>query len=226
MQSSFFITATGTDQGKTTLTTALCYQLQQQGKRVQALKPVISGYDGTAQTDTVRIIQSLSLPLHSQTIEEISPWRFSAPISPDEAARREGGELFLPEIVAFCHQPREADYLFIEGAGGVMSPLSAAATNLDLIAALKLPVILVSSSYLGCVSHILAALAALKARGVDCQHLALLQVSPDMQSIALTLSSLLPHLQEGMRVAQVNHLASNTEIWKNAPDLTKWLENK
>ena len=220
----FFITATGTDQGKTALSTALCWQLKQENKKVAALKPVISGYDGTAHTDTAKLLQSLSLPINNQTIEEISPWRFSAPLSPDEAARREGKELSLSEIITFCQQPREADYMLIEGAGGVMSPLTSAATNLDLISALEIPVILVSASYLGCVSHILTALAVLKARALQCQHLALMQTSLEMQPIELTFASLSPHLPTGMRVAKVNHLASDAEIWKNMPNLTAWLE--
>ncbi len=42
---SFFVTATGTGVGKTLVTAALAWQLRQAGKRVLALKPVISGFD-------------------------------------------------------------------------------------------------------------------------------------------------------------------------------------
>ena len=49
---AFFITATGTSIGKTFITAALCHQLSMKGRPVQALKPVISGYDDIAPDNT------------------------------------------------------------------------------------------------------------------------------------------------------------------------------
>jgi dethiobiotin synthetase len=66
----------------------------------------------------------------------------------------------------------DVDVLLIEGAGGVMSPIAEDATNLDLIRALDVPVLLVGGSYLGTMSHSLTALETLKTRG--CEAVALL----------------------------------------------------
>jgi dethiobiotin synthetase len=57
--------------------------------------------------------------------------------------------------------------LLIEGAGGVMSPLSDGATVLDLIEALDAPVLLVTGTYLGAISHTLTAVEVLRRRGVN-----------------------------------------------------------
>ena len=56
--------------------------------------------------------------------------------------------------------------LLIEGAGGVMTPIDDTHTGLDLIARLGCPVILVTGSYLGALSHTLTALAAIRGRGI------------------------------------------------------------
>ena len=64
----------------------------------------------------------------------------------------------------------------IEGAGGVMSPLTESSTNLDLITALGFPVVLVAASYLGCVSHILTALQVLGIQKVTVAAIVLMQM--------------------------------------------------
>ena len=72
----------------------------------------------------------------------------------------------------------EADLFVLEGVGGLMSPLADGATGLDLMLALRLPVVLVGGSYLGAMSHTLTALEVLRARG---QAVACVVVSQDGQ---------------------------------------------
>jgi dethiobiotin synthetase len=223
MTKRFFVTATGTNQGKTLVTTALCWQLRQQGKTVSALKPVISG----GVDDSTRILQSLGLPATSENIHALSPWQFTAALSPDEAARQESKSIDLDEVVEFCLNPESRilnpDMMLIEGAGGLMSPLSEAALNIDLIMAVDAPVILVSASYLGCVSHILSALSVLRDHAITVAGLVLSEVDPTAQSAEITLRSLKPHLPPALLLIVVNHLESDEEMWKNAPDLTPFV---
>ena len=89
--SRVFITASGTEIGKTFVTCALIHQLRSAGHRVAALKPVASGFDDDAieDTDTGALLAALECPLDSSHIESISPWRFTEPLSPDMAAARE-----------------------------------------------------------------------------------------------------------------------------------------
>ena len=80
---AWFITATGTDIGKTVLTAALCRALRAQGAPVRALKPVISGYaqDEMADSDSGRILASLGVAPTDAAIAAITPWRFKDPLS-------------------------------------------------------------------------------------------------------------------------------------------------
>lgn len=156
--------------GKTLITAALAHQLQAQGHRVRALKPVISGYSAeTAKdSDTAVLLRSTGRPMTDETVAETSPWRFAAAIAPDMAARREGRSLSLEEIIAFCRNAPKGseDVLLIEGVGGAMVPLDERHTVMDWMACLGAPALIVTGSYLGTISHTLTTVEAMRARDV------------------------------------------------------------
>jgi dethiobiotin synthetase len=168
--SAYFITATGTDIGKTFVTCGLIRALRAGGREVAALKPVMSGFDPSEPTgsDSGRLLAALGRPATPGAIAKMSPWRFAAPLAPDMAAAREGRSLDMRELIRFCHAAIAAEpgVLLIEGAGGLMSPVSAEHIMLDWIVALGQPVILVAGSYLGTISHTLSALDVLARRAL------------------------------------------------------------
>jgi len=168
--SAIFITATGTDVGKTFVAASLIRHLRQMGRLVDALKPVVSGFDPeqAAASDPGVLLHALGLPATIQEIDRIAPWRFRAALSPDLAAAREGKSIDVDAVVGFCQTAidQRRDILLIEGVGGVMVPLDADRTILDVMMALQLPLILVAGSYLGTISHTLTALDALYQRGL------------------------------------------------------------
>jgi dethiobiotin synthetase len=163
---AYFVTATGTDIGKTFVTAGLIRHLRKAGEKVDALKPVVSGFDiaTAALSDPGVLLGALDGPVTTQSLDRISPWRFAAPLSPDMAAAREGKALDFDAIVSICRKriAQNEGTLFIEGVGGVMVPLDNTHTVLDWMKALDLPLILVTGSYLGTISHTLTALECLK----------------------------------------------------------------
>jgi dethiobiotin synthetase len=165
---TLFVTATGTDIGKTFVTAGLIAALRQCGRAVAALKPVMTGFsEATAsESDAAALLTALGRPCSRETIAEISPWRFAAPLSPDMAAAREGQTLDLDALVAFCRDAAHSatDALLIEGVGGIMVPLDERRTVLDWMTALGAPVLLVAGSYLGTISHTLSAVDVLRRR--------------------------------------------------------------
>jgi len=169
--SAIFITGTGTEVGKTFVCASLVGHLRQMGRSVEAIKPVVSGFDPdrAEASDPGILLQALGFPATLQNIERISPWRFRAPISPDIAARREGRRIDVGEVVAFCKSAidQRREILLIEGVGGIMVPLDEQRTVLDIMMALRLPLILVAGSYLGTISHTLTALDALFRRDLS-----------------------------------------------------------
>jgi len=161
--SAFFVTATGTDIGKTYVTAGLLRHLR--SKNASAIKPVASGFtaETAAASDPVQLLQAMGEPVTAETLAHIAPWRFAEPLSPDMAAAREGRIIDYVALLEFCRArifAAKAPF-FVEGVGGIMVPLDAHRTVRDWMAALGLPVVLVAGSYLGTISHTLTALDVL-----------------------------------------------------------------
>lgn len=203
MENVYFITATGTDAGKTFVTEGLARAWRARGRSVRALKPMMSGYDAAVpeQSDGGRLLVACGFAPTAVNVDKISPWCFAAPLSPDRAAAREGYVLDFDDLVSWCRREvlRSEDALLIEGIGGVMTPLDAEFTVRDWAAALDLPVLLVTGTYLGAVSHTLSALAALREVGVV-PAVIIVNESAGGVGIEDTLASLVPHA-EGIPVA-------------------------
>jgi dethiobiotin synthetase len=168
---AIFITSTGADVGKTFVVASLIRHLRQLGHTVDAIKPIVSGYDPAqaAASDLGTLIAALGLPFSPETIEHIAPWRFRATLSPDLAAKFEGRSIDVDAVVAYCQTAieRRRDVLLIEGVGGIMAPLDEHRTILDVMMALHLPLILVTGTYQGTISHTLTALDSLFRRDMN-----------------------------------------------------------
>jgi dethiobiotin synthetase len=175
--SAYFVTSTGTDIGKTFVTAGLIRTLRAKGEKVSALKPVVSGFDiaTAALSDPGVLLGALDVPVTPEALEDMSPWRFAAPLSPDIAAAREGKSLDFDALVALCQKTiaTTSGTLFIEGVGGVMVPLDKSHTVLDWMVALNLPLIMIAGSYLGTISHTLTALDVVARRGLTVKALVL-----------------------------------------------------
>jgi dethiobiotin synthetase len=160
-----FVTSTGTDLGKTFVARGLIAQLRARGRSVEALKPVITGFDSRMvhASDTGRLLAAVGRTLTPEHIAEVSPYRLREPVSPDLAARLEGTSIDFDALNAFCRNAigRHKDALVIEGIGGIMVPLDERHTVLDWMIEIDLPLLLVAGSYVGTLSHTLSALDVL-----------------------------------------------------------------
>lgn len=159
------VTGTGTEIGKTVVAAGLARALGDRGVRVRALKPVESGVDelDRDEEDGVRLARAAR-----QDEPPEARVRLGAPLAPPEAARREGVEL---EMEAWCGWIEDvsagAEVTVVEGAGGVLSPLTWEETTRDLARRLGAPALLVAPDRLGVLTHTLTALEALEAAGVE-----------------------------------------------------------
>jgi dethiobiotin synthetase len=166
-----FITATGTDIGKTFVTTGLIRYFRGSGRATNAIKPVVSGFAAEAwrDSDPALLLAALDRPLAIDELEQISPWRFSAPLSPDMAASRDGRAIVFADLVAFCRRviAGRRGVVLIEGIGGVMVPLDDRHSVLDWMTLLRVPIVLVAGTYVGTISHTLTALEVLARRNLE-----------------------------------------------------------
>ncbi|MDB6145953.1 MAG: dethiobiotin synthase [Pseudomonas sp.] len=170
MSSSYFITGTDTDVGKTTIATGLLYAARQAGFTTAAGKPVASGCvvtpAGLRNSDALALIAECSVPL---TYEEVNPIAFEPAIAPHLAAREAGVSLTVLSLLEPMRHilGKGADFTLIEGAGGWRVPLADQANLSDLACALGLPVILVVGVRLGCINHALLTAEAIARDGLQ-----------------------------------------------------------
>jgi len=100
---TYFVTATGTDIGKTYVTAGIIRAARAAGRPISAIKPLLSGYtpETAATSDAAILLAAMGRRVTHRNIAAITPWRFTAPLSPDLAAAREGRTLNLPALAAF-----------------------------------------------------------------------------------------------------------------------------
>ena len=189
-----FVTATGTEVGKTVVVRGLIKALRAQGRAVEALKPVVSGYDPheAAGSDPGLLLAALGEPVTPEGIARISPFRFTEPVSPHLAARREGKKIDFNAVVELCRWRMQScpGALVIEGVGGVMAPLEDRRTVLDWMVALNQPIILVAGSYLGTLSHTFSAVDVLERRGLPIAALVVNETAGSPVSFSDTVESI------------------------------------
>ena len=191
---ALFVTSTGTDIGKTFVSAGLLRHWRSAGCMVDALKPVMSGYDPleAAASDAGCLLRALGQTADEENISRIAPWRYRAPLAPDLAAAKEGRTLDVDALIGFCREQMVAasGTLLIEGVGGVMVPLDDEKTVLDWMVALAAPVLLVTGSYLGTISHTLTALTVLELARLDVRGIAVSDTVGSTVALADTVATL------------------------------------
>ncbi|MFB6351769.1 MAG: dethiobiotin synthase [Bradymonadaceae bacterium] len=147
------VTGTDTEIGKTLVTCALADRFRRRGIDVRAVKPVESGLDELEpqQTDGARLARAADQQGPERALTELS-----RPLAPPEAADIDGVELWFDD---WCRHIEtiadDADLVFVEGAGGLLSPLTWEHTARELAAALGAPALVVAPDALGVLNHTL-----------------------------------------------------------------------
>lgn len=152
------VVATGTEVGKTHVTESVLRSLRAAGRGCVGLKPVESGVDGVSRTDWER--------LGGGAGKHVAPMlSFEEPVSPHLAARDAGVEIEVDQLVTWVRGLEESITL-VETAGGLLSPLSDVASNLDLCVALgPRRLLLVAGNRLGVLHDIAVCMRVLEHEG-------------------------------------------------------------
>ncbi len=168
MPPAVFVTGTDTEIGKTASSTALLHALRRRGLRAVGMKPVASGSQDLGQglrNDDALALQAASWPVPDYA--DLNPYALRQPLA--------------PIVAAFERLRAQADVVVVEGVGGWLAPVSATLDQLDLVRALRLPVLLVVGMRLGCVNHARLTAQSLQASGVACLGWIGNHIDPTMQ---------------------------------------------
>lgn len=148
---NYFITAIGTDSGKTVASAIVCEAL-----KADYWKPVQAGLP--RDTDTVRQLVS-----NEKTFFHAEQFLLRTPASPHASAKIDGLHISLTDFRVPDHQN---PHIVIEGAGGCLVPLNENDLVIDLIPTLRAEAIVVSNHYLGSINHTLLTIEALQNRKI------------------------------------------------------------
>ena len=152
MNARLIVTGTDTGIGKTVFAAGLAGLLG-----ASYWKPVQAGLEEESDSETVARLGGL--PAHSILTEA---YRLRTPASPHRAAEIDGVGIDAERLAV----PHAAGPLIIEGAGGLMVPLTRDLTFLDIFARWRLPVVLCARTGLGTINHTLLSLEALRLRSI------------------------------------------------------------
>jgi len=157
---AIFVTATDTDIGKTVIASDIALGITARGINCGVMKPVqCAGNDASV----LKTISQAEDPL-----EIINPYFFKRPLSPHLAARLEGRRVSIRKIIRSYKLLLERhEFLVVEGAGGLLVPVSENFLIADMIKGLNLEIVIVARAGLGTINHTLLIIEAAKRRGIS-----------------------------------------------------------
>jgi dethiobiotin synthetase len=191
------VTGTDTGVGKTMIAAALVTALRARGLRALGFKPAETGVAAGQQTDSdvLALASGEENPLARPLLQ------LAEPLAPAIAAERAGVTLDPDDIEARIRRLREDGYaLVVEGAGGIMVPLSWGYTILDLAQACDLDAVVVARAGLGTLNHVAMTVMILRSRQIP------------IRGIVLNGRSAVPDLAESTNPASLSRMLHGVRI--------------
>lgn len=219
----FFVVVAGTDTGvgKTFVTRALARRLADEGVRVVAIKPVETGMaelkPGEEDGELLALATGQSRPEHAL-------YRFDAPLAAPVAAELEGQTLDWEPLVRSIRRAADgAELAVVEGAGGLLSPMTWEHTVRDLARELGAPLLLVAPDRLGSLNQVRLAAEAVQRGGVELLGVVLSGGRSGDPAAARNLEDL-RRVEPGIRFERLPEVAGVAEAARRLQVVGRWLE--
>lgn len=172
MKEIIFVSGIDTDAGKSYATGVIARRMMDAGRRVITQKFIQTGNEGYSEDIEVhrRLMRTGMLPEDAAGLT--APVIFPFPASAQLAARLAGKTIDLSVIDhATACLAEVYDVVLVEGAGGLMVPITDVITTIDYVSSRRLPMILVTNGRLGSINHTLLSLEAIRSRGIELRSL-------------------------------------------------------
>jgi len=191
------VTGTDTGVGKTIVSCALIAALQRSVGRVAAMKPVESG--GSADAERLRTAAGMTHPMHL-----VCPISLAEPLAPLVAARRANITVDVQILdSAFSELCATSDAIVVEGAGGLLVPITETESFATLFKRWDLDLMIVAPNRLGTINHTLLTVRAARDHGLRVRAVVLNAVCGQPRDVAeLTNLALLQELLPDVAVTQ------------------------
>jgi len=210
MPRGIFVTGTDTGVGKTVIGSGIAAAARRRGIDVGVLKPVSAG--GRQDAEVLARAAGVEDPL-----DDNNPVALRLPLSPDIAAALDGATVDVDALRASC-RARLAAHLWtiVEGAGGLLVPLTTNEDMADLAVALGLPVVVVSRAALGTINHTRLTVECARSRGLHVIGIIYNTLAPGVPGHAATESPSVVERRTGVpslgTVPFLNHIRFDSEF--------------
>jgi len=202
LQKQLFITGIGTEIGKT-----VCSAILTKYFKADYWKPIQSGDLHFSDSMKIKEWVSENVIIHPER------YRLKLAASPHQSASEEGVLINSNDFKL----PETQNNLIVEGAGGLMVPISDEEFIIDLIEKLNLPVALVVKNYLGCINHTLLSMMALEQKNIKLEYLILNGNFPEDTERVIC-----KNIQEETKIIRIPEIENITK--ENIERITKQLE--
>jgi dethiobiotin synthetase len=217
----FFITGTDTGVGKTIVTASLVASLRHSGFDMGVMKPIETGFS-LRSSDAVFLkkIAAVKDPLDS-----ICPYRLKHPLSPFTAAKIENVSIRFERIArAYEGLLENHRALLVEGAGGLLVPITGEKMMADLALYLKLPVLIISRTGLGTINHTLLSVEAAKKRGVEVAGVIFNHLGPRRGLAEKTNPSVVRHFLDVPILGEIPYAPFLKKRGRDGGKIWRWVE--
>jgi dethiobiotin synthetase len=221
--SGLFITGTDTEVGKTILCASLIAAMCAGGLRVIAHKPIVTGLDepaGDWPADHELLGSMCGMPA-----EQVSPLHYGPAVSPHLAAALSGEPAASSDVLARARAAAataadDGAVLIVEGAGGLLAPLTDTLSMRSLAAELALPVLIAARPGLGTINHTLLSLEAARAASLDVRAVVLTAWPAEPSTMQLSNRETIERLGE-VEVACIREVRGREDLL-GAGDALPW----
>jgi len=174
-----FVTGTDTGVGKTVLSALLLAEIRRRKLNAALIKPVQTGCEGNVP-DLDYALSMAGMKVSQDDYRNMAPYTYGPACSPHLAAEMDGSEIDIAEMVIAARTlASEYEFIIAEGAGGIMVPLNRRETTLDLMQALKFPVLIAARPGLGTINHTLLTIRALRSDELEIAGVVFVANDPD-----------------------------------------------
>lgn len=169
MSKALFITATGTDVGKTYVTALIIKKLRGNGINAGYYKAALSGAETVADSDAGYVNKIAGI---NQSENTLLSYMYKTAVSPHLAAKIEGNPVTIEKIKAdFAEVTKKYSFVTVEGAGGIVCPIRYDKTEHifleDIIKTLDLDTIIVADAGLGTINSVVTTVEYMKSRKIN-----------------------------------------------------------
>ncbi|KHE91581.1 MAG: dethiobiotin synthase [Candidatus Scalindua rubra] len=168
MEKGVFVTGSDTGVGKTVIAGAIAAVIKAHGLDVGVMKPIASGakeIEGKLVSEDALYLKKIIDSTDDDDL--VNPILLKLPIAPTMAASNTGVPIDIDKILeAYEELTNKHDFVVVEGIGGLMVPIDDTLFVADLVLKMNLPLVIVSSDYLGTINHTLLTVEYAKSRNI------------------------------------------------------------